>query len=207
MRRTLIAAAVVGLFLFIGQPLQAQARGSSGSGSHSHSSYSGGSVSVHGYTRSNGTYVSPHHRSAPDGSFSNNWSTRGNVNPYTGKVGTLDQPSSTYGHRSGSYDVGSYAYSPSNSGENSTPISDTPRSPAAYSAVQSGTSSRSNPTASSGRQQTVARETYSQPQTMRPSREMGDGRPCIIKPVMADVDYYACDGNPPSYPYQYAVGR
>jgi hypothetical protein len=43
---------------------------------------------VHGYRRSNGTYVQPHHRSAPDGNPNNNWSSLGNVNPYTGKVGT-----------------------------------------------------------------------------------------------------------------------
>lgn len=45
-------------------------------------------VYVRGYSRSNGTYVQPHYRSSPDGSRSNNWSTRGNVNPYTGKRGT-----------------------------------------------------------------------------------------------------------------------
>lgn len=31
-------------------------------------------VYVRGYTRSNGTYVSPHYRSDPDGIKSNNWS-------------------------------------------------------------------------------------------------------------------------------------
>jgi hypothetical protein len=46
----------------------------------------GGSVSVRGYTRKDGTYVSPHYRSAPDGNPYNNWSYPGNVNPYTGKV-------------------------------------------------------------------------------------------------------------------------
>lgn len=45
-------------------------------------------VSVRGYYRSNGTYVRPHYRSNPDGIRSNNWSTRGNINPYTGKRGT-----------------------------------------------------------------------------------------------------------------------
>jgi hypothetical protein len=44
-------------------------------------------VSVHGYYRRNGTYVQPYHRSAPDGTVTNNYSFRGNVNPYTGKVG------------------------------------------------------------------------------------------------------------------------
>jgi hypothetical protein len=51
-----------------------------------------GPVYVNGYTKSNGTYVQPHYRSATDGNFSNNWSTEGNVNPYTGKEGTLLTP-------------------------------------------------------------------------------------------------------------------
>ena len=54
-------------------------------------------VAVRGYYRSNGTYVQPHYRSDPDSSFSNNWSTYPNVNPYTGKRGTLRTPSSNYG--------------------------------------------------------------------------------------------------------------
>ena len=48
----------------------------------------GGAVAVRGYVRSNGTYVAPHYRSAPDGNPYNNWSTIGNVNPYTGEPGT-----------------------------------------------------------------------------------------------------------------------
>ena len=42
---------------------------------------------VHGYYRSNGTYVHGYHRSSPDQYRYNNYSARGNVNPYTGKVG------------------------------------------------------------------------------------------------------------------------
>ncbi|WP_010598958.1 hypothetical protein [Rickettsiella massiliensis] len=30
----------------------------------------------------------PHYRSNPDGNFNNNWSTKGNINPYTGEWGT-----------------------------------------------------------------------------------------------------------------------
>lgn len=48
---------------------------------------------TNGYTRRDGTYVQPHYRSTPDGNFQNNWSTRGNVNPYTGQQGTRDYPS------------------------------------------------------------------------------------------------------------------
>jgi hypothetical protein len=47
-----------------------------------------GDTSVRGYTRKDGTYVQPHMRSTPDGNRSNNWSTQGNVNPYTGQPGT-----------------------------------------------------------------------------------------------------------------------
>ena len=42
---------------------------------------------VRGYTKSDGTYVSPHYRSSPDSSYNNNWSVRGNRNPYTGSFG------------------------------------------------------------------------------------------------------------------------
>ena len=44
-------------------------------------------VFVRGYFRSDGTYVRPHYRSNPDGNPWNNWSTIGNVNPYTGQRG------------------------------------------------------------------------------------------------------------------------
>jgi hypothetical protein len=47
-------------------------------------------VAVRGYVKSNGTYVAPHMRSAPDGNPYNNWSFPGNTNPYTGKVATGD---------------------------------------------------------------------------------------------------------------------
>jgi hypothetical protein len=43
---------------------------------------------VHGYTRSNGTYVRPYYRSSPNGTVTDNFSYKGNVNPYTGAVGT-----------------------------------------------------------------------------------------------------------------------
>lgn len=45
-------------------------------------------VWVDGYTRSDGTYVQGHHRTAPNGTTADNYSTRGNVNPYTGERGT-----------------------------------------------------------------------------------------------------------------------
>jgi hypothetical protein len=66
-------------------------------------------VHVRGYYRKNGTYVQPHVRSNPDGNFSNNWSTKGNVNPYTGKEGTRVTPPAGYG---GSYRGEPYMGSP-----------------------------------------------------------------------------------------------
>lgn len=45
-------------------------------------------VRVRGYYRSDGTYVAPHYRTAPNSTRSDNWSTKGNVNPYTGEPGT-----------------------------------------------------------------------------------------------------------------------
>lgn len=43
---------------------------------------------VSGYYRSNGTYVQPYMRSSPDNSVYNNYSYKGNLNPYTGQVGS-----------------------------------------------------------------------------------------------------------------------
>lgn len=51
---------------------------------------------VGGYYRSSGTYATPHYRSNPDGNFYNNYSTYGNVNPYTGAYGTRRTPSTSY---------------------------------------------------------------------------------------------------------------
>lgn len=50
---------------------------------------------VQGYTRRDGTYVQPHFKTAPDNNAWNNYSTRGNVNPYTGQRG-YETPSPSY---------------------------------------------------------------------------------------------------------------
>jgi hypothetical protein len=52
-------------------------------------------VHVKGYVTKNGTYVAPYVRSSPNSTTLDNYSTRGNVNPYTGKVGTRDPYSSS----------------------------------------------------------------------------------------------------------------
>jgi hypothetical protein len=64
----------------------------------------GGTVTVRGYVRKDGTYVAPHHRTAPDGNFQNNWGTQGNYNPYTGEDGkVVVPPSRTLGSSGTSY--------------------------------------------------------------------------------------------------------
>ena len=42
---------------------------------------------VNGYTRQNGTYVNPYARSNSNSTTLDNYSTRGNTNPYTGDRG------------------------------------------------------------------------------------------------------------------------
>ena len=45
-------------------------------------------VYVRPYNKSDGSHVEGHYRSSPDSTTSNNWGTKGNTNPYTGKPGT-----------------------------------------------------------------------------------------------------------------------
>lgn len=45
---------------------------------------------VNGHYRSDGAYVQGHMQTNPDGNRNNNWTTRGNVNPYTGQPGYRD---------------------------------------------------------------------------------------------------------------------
>jgi hypothetical protein len=61
----------------------------------------GDSVHVKGYYKSNGTYVQPHYRSSPNSTTLDNYSTKGNVNPYTGKEGTVNPP--LYAHPLSTY--------------------------------------------------------------------------------------------------------
>jgi len=58
-------------------------------------------VWVNGYHRSDGTYVPGHWRSSPNGTDRDNWSVKGNRNPYTGKAGTKNPKD--YYPRIGSY--------------------------------------------------------------------------------------------------------
>lgn len=50
---------------------------------------------VNGYYKSNGTYVQGYYRTMPNNTINDNYSTYPNVNPYTGKQGTI-QPNYYY---------------------------------------------------------------------------------------------------------------
>jgi len=63
-------------------------------GGHKNPRQSAYSTHVSGYTKSNGTRVAPANRSRADRSKANNYSTKGSMNPYTGKSGTRN----AYGH-------------------------------------------------------------------------------------------------------------
>lgn len=48
---------------------------------------------VSGYERKDGTYVEPYNRTKADNTLDNNYGTRGNDNPWTGKTGSGDTDS------------------------------------------------------------------------------------------------------------------
>lgn len=80
---------VLWISLAIAQPVEA--RGGFTSHGGSRGGYrSSGHVSVKGYTTKSGTHVQTHKRTSPNGSKRDNWSTKGNHNPYTGKEGTKE---------------------------------------------------------------------------------------------------------------------
>jgi hypothetical protein len=61
--------------------------GHASSGARASSSYHA-DHSVRGYSKRDGTYVSPHHATNRNSTKHDNYSTKGNANPYTGKEGT-----------------------------------------------------------------------------------------------------------------------
>lgn len=84
----LVLFAVAAIIATIGsasaQYVQPYGAGAHGTGSNPLSVYH------QGYTTQSGTYVRPHYQTAPNNTQMDNYSTRANVNPYTG----------SYGHRS-----------------------------------------------------------------------------------------------------------
>lgn len=75
--------AIVAIAFFVSIP-DAEARKSK---SNYYSGYSS-TTHVKGYFRKNGTYVAPHARTKADRTQFNNWTTEGNINPYTNEIGT-----------------------------------------------------------------------------------------------------------------------
>lgn len=51
---------------------------------------------VHGYVKKDGTYVQGYYRTDPNNTRNDNYSTQGNVNPYTGQPGTKPRDEDTY---------------------------------------------------------------------------------------------------------------
>ena len=49
-----------------------------------------GTHAVSGYTTKDGTYVAPHYATNPNSTKTDNYTSQGNINPYTGKEGKLD---------------------------------------------------------------------------------------------------------------------
>lgn len=68
---------------------------------------------VNGYVRKNGTYVQPHHRTNPNSTINDNYTTYPNVNPYTGTQGRIKPQS--YSAPKVNYYTPTYPRIPSNS--------------------------------------------------------------------------------------------
>ena len=73
MKKILLTFAVIGVLLFSTATAEAK------------------TVRVNGYYKpSTGAYVMPYYRTSPNSTKYDNYSTKGNYNPYTGKVGTAN---------------------------------------------------------------------------------------------------------------------
>jgi len=84
-----IAITLILLSIVVGPAVQAQGSGTRGRRSSS-------SVYVRPYVTKNGTYVEGYYRTYPNSTRLDNWSTKGNVNSFTGQSGTKDPYSSLY---------------------------------------------------------------------------------------------------------------
>lgn len=78
--------ALLALLTFVSAPLLAKKDNSGGYKAHGSSK----TTNVRGYTKKDGTYVAPHKRTYPNGTQRDNWTSKPNQNPYTGKDGTKE---------------------------------------------------------------------------------------------------------------------
>jgi hypothetical protein len=100
-------------------------------------------VYVDGYTRKDGTYVQPYHRSSPNNTVRDNYSYEGNTNPYTGEEGHnyyRNNPTSEYYQPQQS----SYNYNTTNNYQNNQPSIYRGQTQAIYSNAQAGETSGFN---------------------------------------------------------------
>jgi hypothetical protein len=81
----------------------------------------GGRVRVKGHLKKDGTYVSPHFKTAPDRTPYNNYSFPGNYNPYTGKVAPGNQDTYLNNYNKKRYSI------PRSGSINRIPVSNTPK--------------------------------------------------------------------------------
>lgn len=89
MKKLLMIASIIGALLFSQSACWAGGqKGSSPSYTSPCCSKSSSDVKVREHHRKDGTDVPSYHRTAPDNTQKNNFSGRGNTNPYTGKTGT-----------------------------------------------------------------------------------------------------------------------
>jgi len=109
-----------------------------------------GDVWVNGYYRKDGTYVAPYYRSSPNDTVRDNYSYKGNVNPYTGEVGhnyyrnnpTSEyyqpnyQPQQQYNYKQ---QLPTYNYNPPQYNSNNSYIYTQPRSTYQYNTGQTQT--------------------------------------------------------------------
>jgi hypothetical protein len=93
MKKTLLAFLIVGLLVSTGHA----------KGRHGGRRHAGGTVSVRGDVRHDGTYVAPHDSTGPHETVRDNWSTKENVHPSTDQPSTKD-PYGYMGGYSGGYD-------------------------------------------------------------------------------------------------------
>jgi len=63
-------------------------------------------VCVRGYTKKDGTYVQPLHRSDPNPTQEDNWPSKENINPYTGKSGTKNIYDNIHNSQDDNYESG-----------------------------------------------------------------------------------------------------
>ena len=77
---------LISLFFIFVNPTFAKKSGLDGYKSNGSSK----SNNVRGYTKKDGTYVAPHKRTTPNSTQRDNWTSKPNQNPYTGKDGTKE---------------------------------------------------------------------------------------------------------------------